>query len=235
MSERKLTRDFTSEFPSNANSEKVVRTRNTEGNTEGNTEPPKKKKVQPVVKGKVMRKKKSLGKKISEAFLGDDTRSVGEYLMQDILVPAFKGTLSDLVGGGIDMWLFGERRNRGGYYGRDRGRSFTSYGTYYGRERDNKDKGRGSDRRELSRDARARHDFDDIVLETKGEAEDVLSHLVDLTIDYGMASVADYYDLLNIESSYVDQNYGWTNLRDAYTDRVRQGYLIRLPQAKYLN
>lgn len=232
MDERKLTRDLKSEFPSNSNSNKNrERTRKTEDGTEA----PKKKKVEAVVKGRVMRKKKSLGKKITEAFLGDDNRSVGDYLLQDVLVPAFKNTLSDLVGGGIDMFLFGERRSRGGYYGRDRGRSYTSYGSYYGREKDDRDKRRDGDRRELSRDARSRHNFDEIVLESRGEAEDVLSHLVDLTVDYGMASVADYYDLMNIESSYVDQNYGWTNLRDASVDRVRDGYLIRLPQAKYLN
>lgn len=227
MDERKLTRDFKSDFPSNSN-----RNRERAKETEGE-ETPKKKEVKPVVKGKVVRKKKSLGKKISEAFLGDDTRSVGDYLIQDILVPALKGTLSDLVGGGIDMWLFGERRNRGGYGGGRNNRSYTSYGAYYGREKD--DRRRESDRRDLPKDARARHDFDVIVLETKGEAEDVLSHLVDLITDYGMASVADYYDLLNIDSSPVDQNWGWTNLRDAYSERVRDGYIIRLPQTRYLN
>lgn len=87
----------------------------------------------------------------------------------------------------------------------------------------------------FSRGSRARHDFDDILFESRGEAEDVLSYLVDLTIDYGVASVADFYDLSGIESQFTDNKYGWTNLRDACIDRVRNGYIIRLPQAKPLD
>lgn len=229
--EEKLTRNqkapITAEFPSNSNI-----SREKPKKSEENTETPQKKKIKPIVKGKVLRKKKSLGKKIAEAFLGDENRSIGDYLIQDVLVPAAKSTLSELVGGGIDMWLFGERRNRGGYYNQNsRNRQHTSYGSYFGREKD--DRGRNSsDRREVSRDTRSRHNFDDIVLESRGEGEEVLDHLVDLTIDYGVATVADYYELLDVESTYADQKYGWTNLKSADVVRVREGYSIRLPQPK---
>ena len=79
----------------------------------------------------------------------------------------------------------------------------------------------------FSRGSRARHDFDDILFESRGEAEDVLSHLVDLTIDYGVASVADFYDLSGIESQFTDNKYGWTNLRDAeVTESMRDAYRV---------
>lgn len=233
MSESSLTRELKTSYPSNSNSEK-----SREKIKKKDEETPRKK-IEPIVKGKVIRKKKTLGKKISEAFLGDDSRSVGDYLLQDILMPAVKNTLSELVGGGIDMWLFGERRSRNSY-NRGNGRSYTSYGSYYGRERDkrddDRDRGRAGDgRREVSRGARTRHDFNDIILETRGEAEDVLSHLVDLTVDYGVASVADYYELLNVEATYADQKYGWTNLRDAVVERDRAGYIIKLPHPRVID
>ena len=78
------------------------------------------------------------------------------------------------------------------------------------------------ERREPSARNRSRHDFDDIVLDSRGEAEEVLSTLVDLVEDYGVASVADLYDLVGIESTFVDTKYGWTNLSSLYKPRKRR-------------
>ena len=161
---------------------------------------------------------------IKEMFFGDDTHSVVDYILNDILIPAFKSTVSDMVNGGIEMLLFGERRSSSGaskIY-RDRSRSYVPYNRI----------SREDDRRSLSRSARTNHDFDQITIESRGEAEDVLSHLVDLIEDYEVASVADYYDLLGIESKFTDSKYGWTNVRDAYVERVRNGYSIHLPRPR---
>lgn len=187
-------------------------------------------KLDPVVKGKVTKQKKSIWRRFKESIVGDDTRSVGDYIIHDVLVPAFKSTVSDMVGGGIEMLLFGERRGKSNVT-RDRGRTYVSYGNYY---RDDRGK-RDDDRRTLSRQSRARHDFDDIVFETRAEAEGVLAHLVDLTIQYDWASVMDFYELSGIETDYTDDGYGWTTLREAYTDRLRNGYIICFPTPRPLN
>lgn len=187
-------------------------------------------KIEKVVTGKVKKQKRSFTKKMAETFLEDDTKSVGSYIFYDVLIPAAKAMISDMVGGGIEMLLFGERRSRSTSIRRDGGRSYTSYGSFYrgASDRDPRDR----DRRDISRVSRARHDFDEIVLETRGEAEEVLSHLVDLTIDYGMATVADLYDLVGITSNFTDNKYGWSDLRNASVSRVRGGYLINLPRTQ---
>lgn len=210
MSETKLVRDF--EYPSNSELSKrtVIK------------EPVKEKKVEQIVTGTVIRQKKTLGQKFSEAFLGDDTRSVGDYILHDVLIPAMKATLSDMVGGGIEMLLFGERRSRSTIY-RDRDRSYVPYNKVSRSIRDD---------REPVRVNRSRSDLDDIIIETRGEAEDVLSNLVDLIERYDVVSIADYYDMVGIESNFTDNKYGWTNLRDASVERVRRGYCIRLPRPK---
>ncbi len=176
----------------------------------------------------MIKQQKSFLQQLSQSFFGDDTRTVFDYILHDILIPAAKSTLSDMVGGGIEMLLFGERRSsssRGHIY-RDGPRSYVPYNRI-SRSRDDRDVPQ-----RFSRSARSRHDFDEIVLEQRGEAEDVLSHLVDLIKDYGMASVADYYDLVGIEVNFTDNKWGWTNLRDAYVDRVRHGYVIKLPRTE---
>jgi len=215
MDERKLTRNEVA-FPSNSE---------TKTNSSSVS---KKEKLAPVVKGKVVKQKKSLGKKISESFLGEDSKSVGDYIFHEVIIPAIKATLSDAVTGGIEMLLFGERRSGSRPFSRNGNKTYASYSSYYGEQ--NRNNVNNNFRR-----TRVRNDFDDILFETRGEAEEVLSHLVDLTIDYGMASVADFYDLSGLESQFTDNKYGWTNLRDACTDRVRNGYIIRLPQPRPLD
>jgi len=189
---------------------------------------PERKKIEKVICGDAKQQKRGWGKRMTETFLEDNTRSVGDYVFHDVLIPAAKAMISDMVSGGIEMLLFGQRRGRSTY--REGGRSYTNYNSvsYRGREI-----GRPQ-APEISRTARARHDFDDVVLPTRGDAESVLSELFDLTRDFGMASVADFYDLCGIETNFTDNKYGWTDLRGANVSRqVRGGgYIINLPRTQ---
>lgn len=183
-----------------------------------NKEVVERKKIEPVAKAKT--KKKSEIKKFTDVFIAEDVTSVKNYIVNDVLIPAAKKAISDIVTNGIDMILYGEAR------GRDRRRdsgSRVSYTKYYERDRD-----RDYDRR---RERRSVYDYDDIILESRREAEDVLNRMDDLIDAYGMVSVADLYDLVGITGNYTDNKYGWTNLRNAEVRRTRDGYLIKLPKA----
>lgn len=209
-------------FPSNS---KTIRKETQQSN-------PEDRKLEKVIKGTVKKQKRGFGKRLAELFIEDDTKTVGSYIFYDVLIPAAKTMVCDIIGWGgfAERLLFSDRRGvRGGGRRGEVGRaSYTSYGSYYRQgDRDSRDRDRG---RDISRAGRARHDFDEIVLETRGEAEEVLSHLVDLTLDYQQATVADLYDLVGIQSSYTDNKYGWTDLRSAGVTRVRDGYLINLPR-----
>jgi hypothetical protein len=87
----------------------------------------------------------------------------------------------------------------------------------------------------MSRQARARHDFDEIVLESRTEAEEVIDRLFDLVSRYESATVADLYELVGLASSHTDHKWGWTDLRGAGVSRVRGGYLLDLPDPHPLN
>ena len=122
------------------------------------------KKVEKVTSGKVVKQKKTLGKKFAETFLGDNIESVSSYIIYDIIIPAAKNMISDTVSNGIEMLLFGQ--TSGSRTRRDRGKSYVSYSNYY------KDRDRYRDR-QISQRNRAGHNFDDIILESRGEAEEV--------------------------------------------------------------
>ena len=182
------------------------------------------KKVNKIIKGKVVKRKKTFKEKLAETFFSVDVGSVSSYIIYDVLIPAAKDTIEDLVKGSIEVLIRGE--SRGSHTRRDKGKSYVSYSNYYNRSRDD----RRDDRRDTSARNRARHNFEDIILDSRGEAEEVLSHLVDLTEDYGVASVADLYDLVGMTGNFTDNKYGWTNLSDATVSRVRDGYIIDLPK-----
>lgn len=181
------------------------------------------KKVEKVVTGKVKTKKKSEVSKFADIFISEDAANVKSYVFFDVLVPAIKKAISDIVTDSIDMILYGgtgrsKKRSSGGSNA-----SYVSYRSYS----DNRD-----DRRDNSRErARSRFAFDDIIIDNKGEAEDVLDHLDALIDQYDQASVADLYDLVGVSPEYTDHKYGWTNLANASVERVRGGgYILRLPR-----
>lgn len=196
-------------------------------------ERPAEKKLEKVISGTATRKKLGIRKRLTDTFLEDNTQSVGDYVLFDILVPAAKSMITDMISGGLEMLLFGSRR--GTRTTREGPRSYVNYNSLsYRPLNQTRDMSRSGRERELSRTGRARHDFGEIVLETRGEAEEVLSNLVDLTLDYGTASVADLYDLVGITSNFTDNRYGWTDLRSASVSRVRGGYVINLPRTQQI-
>lgn len=70
-----------------------------------------------------------------------------------------------------------------------------------------------------------------VILDTKEEAEIVLSHLKDLISDYGMATVADFYDLVGEPSIFPDNDWGWIDISSAFITYTSNGCIIHLPKA----
>lgn len=180
------------------------------------------KKVEKVVSGAVKTRKKSEIRKFADVFIQEDTEKVKSYILMDVLVPAVKKAISDIVTNGVDMFLYGEtgRTKKSG------SASKVSYRSYYDRR---------DDRRDYNR-TRAGYDYDDVILDNRGEAEEVLSRMDELIATYGLVSVADFYDLVGITGNYTDNKYGWTDIRNASVIRARDGgYMIKMPRALPLN
>jgi hypothetical protein len=76
-----------------------------------------------------------------------------------------------------------------------------------------------------------RHAFDEIVISSRQEAEEVLDRMYDLISRYDAATVADLYELTGLEGTHADQKWGWEDLRGSSVGRVRGGgYLLELPE-----
>lgn len=75
----------------------------------------------------------------------------------------------------------------------------------------------------------------DIVFDTRRDAETVLDAMVDIKNTYDVVTVADLYELSDLSSNYNDNRYGWTDISGCKTVRVRDGYILKLPRAQFLN
>ncbi len=179
------------------------------------------KRVEKVVTGKVVTKKKSGFSKFAGEFISEDAKNIKSYVIGDVLIPAFKKAISDIITDGIDIILYGGNgRSRSGRSNADR----VSYRSYY-------DDRRPSDRLTTSRYSSNSYSYDDIILDSRGEAEEVLARMDELMDTYGLVRVADLKDLVGITGSYTDNKYGWTNIRNAEIVHVRDGWMIKMPRA----
>ena len=177
------------------------------------------KRVEKIVRGKV-RVKKNEARRFADVFLAEDISNVKDYIIYDVLAPIIKKGFYDLIVNSLDITLFGGRGQNGKRSTADK----VSYRDY------------NSMSRRDDRDGRSRttsgYSYDDIILETRGEAEAVLSRLDEIMEEYQIVRVADLYDLVGVTGEHTDNKYGWTNIRNAEIERVRDGgYRIKMPRA----
>lgn len=203
------------------------------------SQPVGEKKVEKVVVGVVERRKTPFLKRMQASFFGGDARGVVGYILVDVLLPAAKDAVADAVSQGIEKMLFGEVRSVGRRTGYRPGESRPGYTSYSrpssGTRPEPRTQPRPEPRRDMSPRARGQFDFDEIVLATRAEAEEVISRMYDLVTRYEQVTVSDLYSLLGMDSSFTDEKWGWTDIRGASAVRVRNGYLLDLPKPEQLD
>ena len=185
-----------------------------------NASPTEEKKVTKVVNGPVKTKRNDV-RKLADIFISEDISNVKSYIFMDVLVPAIKKAIYDIVTNGIDMFLYGGsgkgRNNQPG--------SKVSYRNYY--EQKNNVGYRASDNARQSNV----FDYDDIVFNNRGEAEAALQQMKDIIARYGIVTVNDLYEMTPLSAPYTSQKYGWMDVSNVDIVRVRDGYILKLPRA----
>lgn len=184
------------------------------------------KKVERVTSAEVVRRRRPLGTQFKETFIGGSAKTAAEYMVAEVIIPAVQDTLIDAFQGGFERLIRGEtRRPRRGMpsqspYGR------TNYGQPYQQSQTMPQ----SQPRGISRGGRARHDFGELVLQSRQEAEEVLERMFDILSQYDTVTVADLYELTGVAVSHTDHKWGWSDLQGGHVGRTRGGgFLLDLP------
>lgn len=188
-------------------------------------EPVEKPQQEKIVTGPVVQRKKGLAGKFGGNFLAESGEGVLQYVLMEVLLPAAKSTISDVVSMGVERLLYGDQKSRPRS---DRPGGYTNYSKIA-------KQAAGYGQHVISQRGRALHEFDDIVLATRGEAEEVLDRLREIVDVYNVASVADLYDACGITTDFTDNKFGWDDLRSASVRLTRGGYLLSLPRPQPLD
>ncbi len=181
---------------------------------------PEEKRVTKVVKNPVKTKKNEV-RRLADIFISEDVANVKEYIFMDVLVPAIKKAIFDIVTNGIDMFLYGSTgRNKNTVSG-----TKVNYRTYY--EQKNTSGYHGSE----SVKNRNGFEYDDIIFSSRGEAEAVKQQMQAAIKKYGFVTVADLYDMVDQPAPYTSQKYGWIDVSNTEVARYRGDYMLKLSRA----
>lgn len=180
------------------------------------------KNIQKVVTGKTKAQKNSF-RKFTDVFIAEDVTSVKGYIFMEVLVPAIKKAIFDIITNGIDMILYGENGNKS----KNTTASKISYRNFYTQPKTTN----------AIKNNRAALEYDDILFESRKDAEAVLSEMENVVDKFDFVSVGDLYDLADISTNnYAVNKYGWNeNIHSATVVRTRDGYVIKFPKVTLLD
>jgi hypothetical protein len=190
-------------------------------------------KLEKVVTGRVIRRKKPLGRRIMDTFFSGDSNSVVGYLAKEVLLPALQNLVTDFVTQGIEKAVYGEVRTA---HRSSRGSTFQRPHVSYDRYASAAPERRPTPTTQPRRMATQPSSFDvgSIIVEDKVQAQVIADRLFDTLDQYGCVTVGNLNELLGQTSSHVDYKWGWTDLNQMTSKRVREGYLIVLPEPEDL-
>ena len=181
----------------------------------------KEKRIQKVVKSPA-KTKKNEARKLADIFISEDVSSVKNYIFMDVLVPAIKKAIYDIVTNGIDMFLYGgSGRSKNSSSG-----SKVSYRNYY----EQKNSG-GIVRNHDSNRVQTGFEYEDVLFNSRGDAESAKQQMKDIVARYGLVTVNDLYEMAMLSAPYTSQKYGWMDVSNVTVERVRDGYILKLPRA----
>jgi len=194
-------------------------------------------KIEKVVSSPVVKRKKPLGRKVRDSFTSEDAKSVGHYVVTDVIVPMVKDLLFEVVNQALGRTLWGGVAHRGmnrAFQGPPQhttsGGQMISYNLM--------SKPQGTNLRAMAPDgpatlstaARSGHIFEELLFNNPGEPTVVLERLQDVINEYRMVSVSELYELIGHPTSHTDNKWGWYNLTGAGVQQVHRGWVLSLPK-----
>lgn len=184
--------------------------------------------VERVTRGKVIQRKKPLRRKFLDAFKPEDIKDTVEHGILEMLIPGIKDLVADTASSAIEsaLGVSGGGRNYRRRGGGSRG-GYTSYSRMSDARPDSRRGSRGEERRERRNEA---SDLNEIIVDSRVEANEVIDSLFELISKYDVATVKDLLSLVGEPHTYTDGDWGWTDLRGARIHGVREGYLLDLPR-----
>lgn len=221
----------------NTNYNEIETKNNMEVSTESDDilENNKRKSLDKVVGEQPKKIKRSLVGRLVKGVLGPEgLPGIGQYVSEEIIVPAIKNIIVDAVTSGINMVMYGGSKSNQAprTYG---GSRYTNYGTSH-RPSTNYTSRYTSQQPQPVQQRGVRQGVEEYIIENREDAAHVLTTLIEQADRYGTVSLADYYDLIGVTSNYTDNNYGWSldAISHSSIRPVRGGHVIKFPPVEVI-
>lgn len=182
--------------------------------------------LKPVVKAKP--RKKGLAERLVIGLIGNaEQEGALKYIGKEIIMPSIKDLSYNAIQSLASSLLYGQDGQQA-----PRNQSYSTRGPV---QRTNYQGAYGSKPSTASAKPRnVRQEVEDYILETRQDAVIVLDSLIDQCQRYGSVSIADYYDLVGVDSTYTQGKYGWSDLSRARIITNRHGFTIAFPPVELI-
>lgn len=162
----------------------------------------------------------------------DRASEASSDLIRNEIIPGIKDLALDATHGLIDG-VFGSSTRGGSRHGRRRSVTTRDVAA---RDADIKvdyksisNSKKTVSKRTISEMARANHEFDEILFESRHEAQDVIDRLRARLDKYGSVTVDALYQIMSVDPTFRDSTWGWDSLDGAHVRRFRGSYVLDLP------
>lgn len=193
-------------------------------------------KLNKIVSGSVVPRKKPLGSKIRETFTGDDARTVGNFVLMDVILPSLRDLLYEIVMQSLGRSLYGNvGRKAVQRFANGPGQinpGFISY-NLMGQQQHSPAPGL----RAMQPDGPNRplgivagREFEEVVFSERGDADAVLTQLATVLNDYRVVTLSEYKELIGVPFVHTDLKWGWFSLQGAGVKPIPGGYVLVLPR-----
>lgn len=193
------------------------------------------KNIERITSGEVIIQKKGPWRKFKSLIIEADMNSVGRFIWFELLIPSFKNLLVDTVEQGIKRTVYGDRRAAYRPPSSSLGAGQISRIQYNSPViRHHPDP---ASQRALPMSSAPRSTVNDprgYIIPSKDEAERVLESMADVIDTYDVITVSDLHGMLGLETTYVDQKWGWTSMIGAQIRQIREGWVLELPPTQEL-
>ena len=170
----------------------------------------------------------STSKKVKDAFIQKDGKTIRDYAFFDVFIPSVKRTIYDLITRIFGMALFGDKSSNG--YSPPGG---VDYARPYQQVAYRAD---GSVYKPYNQTIPSSkpsvpstgYEYESWVFSNRGDAEAVLNQLTDMIELYGFVTIVDLYDSVGKTAPYTADNFGWRSMAGCETKLCSGGWRLSM-------
>lgn len=189
-------------------------------------------KIEPVTTTEARVRKTPMGRRFRETFIQGNAQSTWSYMLWEVFFPGARDVIADGFHEGIDQMLGGAR---GGFRRPNRGRSSFSGNSQISKHNPDRALGHApSSIERFSDEDRRKQDTSVIEIDSRVEAEEVLSQMNLLIDQFDVCSLADFYQMVRITPTTADYKFGWESLGNSRVVGSRGSFYLDLPPVAQL-